>query len=99
MRLGRGPFDPQDQRARLLLALDELVGAAFGSRLQMLGGGAIGGDQLIRGVGGQVVADDFGAHTSLDCLSAAPTKPANKGCGSKGRLLSSGWNCTPMNHG
>jgi len=26
-------------------------------------------------------------------------KPLNSGCGSNGRLFSSGWNCTPMNHG
>jgi hypothetical protein len=26
-------------------------------------------------------------------------KPANSGCGSNGLLFSSGWNCTPMNHG
>src|SRR5689334_22852908 len=33
-------------------------------------------------------------YTSLLCLSAAPMKPANSGCGSNGRLLSSGWNWT-----
>jgi len=32
-------------------------------------------------------------------LSAADMNDANNGCGSNGRLLSSGWNCTPMNHG
>src|SRR5260370_39793954 len=31
--------------------------------------------------------------------TAAPTKDANRGCGSNGRDLSSGWNCTPMNQG
>src|SRR4029077_20047070 len=38
-------------------------------------------------------------HTSRDCTTAASTKDANNGCGSKGRDFSSGWNCTPMNHG
>src|SRR6516225_6307715 len=31
--------------------------------------------------------------------TAAPTKEANSGCGSKGRDFSSGWNCTPTNQG
>ena len=30
---------------------------------------------------------------------AAAMKLANSGCGSKGLDFSSGWNCTPMNHG
>jgi len=38
-------------------------------------------------------------QTSRDCSSAAAMKPANSGCGSKGRDFSSGWNCTPTNHG
>src|SRR5215216_7538397 len=39
------------------------------------------------------------AYTSRACSTAAPTKLWNSGCGSKGRDFSSGWNCTPMNHG
>src|SRR5262249_22006587 len=31
--------------------------------------------------------------------TAAPTNEAKRGCGSNGRDLSSGWNCTPMNQG
>ena len=38
-------------------------------------------------------------HTSLDCSTAAPMNEANSGCGANGRDLSSGWNCTPTNHG
>src|SRR5690606_32678100 len=38
-------------------------------------------------------------QTSRDCASAASMKPANSGCGSNGLLFSSGWNCTPTNHG
>lgn len=41
---------------------------------------------------------NFG-QTSRAWASAAEMNPANRGCGSNGRLLSSGWNCTPMNHG
>jgi len=39
------------------------------------------------------------AHTNLLCALAASIKLANSGCGSNGRLFSSGWNCTPMNQG
>ena len=39
------------------------------------------------------------AHTSLDCTTAALMKLANNGCGSNGLDFSSGWYCTPMNHG
>src|SRR5258707_1514593 len=38
-------------------------------------------------------------QTSRDCTTAASMKDANSGCGSNGRDFSSGWNCTPMNHG
>ena len=38
-------------------------------------------------------------HTSRLCSFAAAMKLANSGCGSKGRDLSSGWYCTPMNQG
>jgi hypothetical protein len=38
-------------------------------------------------------------QTSRLCTIAAWIKDANRGCGSKGRDFSSGWNCTPMNHG
>ncbi len=33
------------------------------------------------------------------CTIAAATKLANRGCGAKGRLFSSGWNWTPTNQG
>src|SRR3569623_1587234 len=38
-------------------------------------------------------------HTNRLRSIAAPIKDANSGCGSNGRDLSSGWNCTPMNQG
>ena len=38
-------------------------------------------------------------HTNRLCSTAAAMKLANRGCGSKGRDFSSGWNCTPMNQG
>src|SRR5690606_11684510 len=38
-------------------------------------------------------------YTRRDWRTAAAMKPANSGCGSNGRLLSSGWNWTPTNHG
>ena len=38
-------------------------------------------------------------YTSLVLSFAAAIKPTNKGCGAKGFDFSSGWNCTPMNHG
>src|SRR6478609_575703 len=38
-------------------------------------------------------------YTSRLCSTAAAMKLLNRGCGSKGRDLSSGWNCTPMNQG
>lgn len=38
-------------------------------------------------------------HTSRLCSTAAAMKPRNRGCGSKGRLFSSGWNWTPTNQG
>jgi dTDP-4-amino-4,6-dideoxygalactose transaminase len=46
------------------------------------------------GEGGLITSDD------PDLMSfAARTKSANSGCGAKGLDFSSGWNCTPMNHG
>src|ERR1700682_6036665 len=38
-------------------------------------------------------------YTSRLCTTAAWMNDANSGCGSNGRDFSSGWNCTPMNHG
>src|SRR5690606_11597235 len=38
-------------------------------------------------------------QTSLLCTTAASMKLANSGWGSNGLLLSSGWNCTPINQG
>src|SRR5713101_6559896 len=38
-------------------------------------------------------------QTSRDCTTAASMNDANSGCGLNGRDFSSGWNCTPMNHG
>jgi hypothetical protein len=40
-----------------------------------------------------------GGYTNLACRTAAATKPANNGCGAKGFDFSSGWYCTPTNHG
>ena len=39
------------------------------------------------------------AHINRDCATAASMNDVNSGCGSKGFDFSSGWNCTPMNHG
>ncbi len=38
-------------------------------------------------------------YTSRLCSTAASMNDANNGCGSNGRDFSSGWNCTPTNHG
>lgn len=38
-------------------------------------------------------------QTSRELSFAARTKSAKSGCGAKGFDFSSGWNCTPMNHG
>lgn len=38
-------------------------------------------------------------QTNRDCATAASTNPLNSGCASNGFDFSSGWNCTPMNHG
>jgi hypothetical protein len=38
-------------------------------------------------------------YTSRACRTAAAMKPANSGCGSNGFDFSSGWYCTPTNHG
>jgi hypothetical protein len=46
----------------------------------------------------ELVAPSSG-YTSRLCSTAASTKEENSGCGSNGRDFSSGWNCTPMNHG
>src|SRR5262245_26681179 len=36
------------------------------------------------------------AYTSRLWFTAGPMKEENSGCGSNGRDLSAGWNCTPM---
>src|SRR6185369_9174717 len=38
-------------------------------------------------------------QTRRDWVTAAAMKDENSGCGSKMRDFSSGWNCTPTNHG
>src|SRR5206468_2890976 len=43
--------------------------------------------------------DGSARRWSLLYASAAPTKPANSGCGCIGRDFSSGWNWQPMNQG
>ena len=76
-----------------ILAGDDVIPARGGGQIGR-GAGSLGTAQtrLGRWRGGA-------AYTSRLCSTAAPMKEANSGCGSKGRDLSSGWNCTPMNQG
>ena len=55
--------------------------------------------KLRREVGAGAERQTADAHTSRDCSTAARMNDANSGCGANGRERSSGWNCTPMNHG
>src|ERR1700693_1051720 len=57
------------------------------------------GERFVATIGAFVKGCDARHHTSRLCTTAAWMNDANKGCGSKGRDFSSGWNCTPMNQG
>ena len=50
-----------------------------------------------RGVSRRILSPQ--RYTSRLRSTAAPMKEEKSGCGSNGRDLSSGWNCTPMNQG
>src|SRR5262249_60299536 len=67
---------------------------------------AIGDDcehkvSIARAADGAMTIGEVGRtdYTSRLWSTAAPTKEANSGCGSKGRDFSSGWNCTPTKQG
>ena len=94
---------------RLVDQPDSRVGGDFGERAAHVVGvaGAFHlarpGDQDQRAPRADAQAADHyfarRSHTSRDRSTAAATNDANSGCGANGRDFSSGWNCTPMNHG